>query len=113
MMVKFILQIIIMLSLGVVLYLISRALPRINDEEVKKTSSGEPHWFMLYLEKTDVWLKAVSEKSLRRARVWILKLDNFVGQMLNRFKKEAPKETGFPIEKAVSENKENGVSENT
>ena len=89
--------------------MISRALPRINDEEVKRSGNREPHWFTLVLEKIDVWLKAVSEKFLRRARVWILKLDNFVSQKLKHFKKETPKETGFPIEKAVSENKEDGT----
>ena len=88
-----------MLSLGTILYLLARALPRVNDQEIKeKSASSQPHWFNTYLEKADEWLKAYLEKFLRRIRVWILKLDNFVAHRLNRFKKETPREPILPIE---------------
>ena len=97
-MTKFIIQLVMMLSLGSILYIIARALPRISDDDLKNKKTNHPHWFISYLEKADEWLKAFSEKFLRRARVWILKLDNFVARKLSMFKKETPKETVLPME---------------
>lgn len=97
-MTKFIVQLIMMLSLGAILYILARTLPRISDDDFKNKKTEHPHWLTSYLEKADEWLKAFSEKFLRRARVWILKLDNFVAQKLKGFKKEMPKETVLPME---------------
>ncbi len=96
-MLNFILNTIVLLSLGIIIYLFARALPRVNDAdgEVKPL---RPHWLTVYLEKTDVWLDARSEKILRRLKIWVLKLDNWVSQKLNKFKKAEPKETIIPLE---------------
>ncbi len=104
---KFFLQILMMLSLGAVIYLIARATPRISDEELK-TESGvlRENRLMLFLEKIDVRLKIVLEKLLRRTRVWILKLDNFIVRKLRRFKKELPKESGFSTQENNEKEKE-------
>lgn len=111
---KFILQIAIMLSLGAVIYLIARATPRINDEELRVKAAGvrEPR-FMNFLEKIDARFKIYSEKFLRRVRVWILKLDNSVAQKLHRFKKEASKENAFPLGQTFETEKENSREEST
>ncbi len=102
-MVHFIVQTLIMAALAVILYLMAKALPRISDEP--ENSHTEKSRAMFYVEKLDILLKTFLEKTLRQVRVWILKFDNFIGQKINRFKKEAPKETKLPG--AEGENKEN------
>ncbi len=88
-----------MLSLGVILFLISRTFPRISEEELNsRLSKDKTHWLMTYFEKIDEWLKAFFEKFLRRMKVWILKLDNMISVKLNKFKKETAKETTFTFE---------------
>lgn len=92
---KFFLEIIIVCGFGVILYLFARALPRIEEgtETSGKESKGDA--LSVYFEKVDGWINAVLEKFLRRAKVWVLKLDNFVSVRLNQFKKEPLKEKGF------------------
>jgi hypothetical protein len=101
-MIRFIAQTLIMLCLSVILYLMAKALPRISDEPDNGPANRSR--IMVYIEKLDEILKALLEKTLRQFRVWLLRLDNFIGQKLNRFKKETPKETKLP---AVEEKKEN------
>lgn len=99
-----------MLSLGTVVYLIAKAVPRINDEEFKKNPSVLPsHGFMSFLERVDDRLKIISEKFLRWLRIWILKLDNWITGHLKKFKKETAKETGFDMEN-TSNSVKNDVS---
>jgi len=86
-----------MLSLGAIIYLAARTLPRINDAD-GEVRPLRPHWLTAYLEKTDFWVQAHSEKILRRTKVWILKSDNWVSQKLNNFKKTEPKETITSLE---------------
>jgi hypothetical protein len=93
---KFILEIIIVCSLGVIVYLFARALPRVDDVDGSDESlkmKGDA--LSPYLEKIDGWISAVFEKFLRRAKVWVLKLDNLVSTELNKFKREPQKEVGF------------------
>ena len=94
---KFILQMLIMLSLGAIVYLMARALPRISETDTSAPAGPiVPHWFMTYIEKFDEWLLFVLEKILRKFRLLILKVDNVITQKLHRFKKETPKETALP-----------------
>ncbi len=85
----FLLQSTFFLSLGVIIYLLARAVPRVNE-------SGEAHhapgFFdrlltKLPLKEVDGWLNAFFEKFLRRLRVGLMKLDNLVNQYLKNFKK--------------------------
>lgn len=92
---KFVLEIIIFISLGGVLYLLVRALPRVDDQVFNQPTEIKTHWFSIYLEKIDRWLKALLERWLRRLRVIILKFDNTVSRKLNTFKKEEPKTNGL------------------
>lgn len=95
-MLKFLLEIIIICAFGIILYLFARALPRMKDidgelseERVKSDALS------VYLEKIDEWITMVMEKFLRRAKIWVLKLDNLVSTQLNKFKKEPEKAKGF------------------
>lgn len=84
-----------MVALAVILYLMAKALPRISDEP--ENSRAEKNQAMFYVEKLDIFLRSFLEKTLRQIRVWLLKFDNFIGQKINRFKKETPKETKLPV----------------
>lgn len=104
-MIRFIIQTLIMLSLAAILYLMAKALPRVSDEP--ENGPANQSRAMLYVEKLDELLKVFLEKILRQFRVWILKLDNFIGQKLNRFKKEIPKETKLPPVEGENKTPEN------
>jgi len=84
----FILQIIVMLSLGAVIYLMARAVPRVTEMEV---TVREPNYFdkllkKLPLEKIDAFLSSVFEKFLRKSKVFILKADNSLTRHLHNLK---------------------------
>ncbi len=91
---KFILNILIMLSLSTVLYLFARTLPKIDDRKTE-IPSFKTHWLMVYLEKFDKKFKFYLEKTLRRTGIIVLKLDNMINQKLSKLKKENEKTTGF------------------
>jgi len=93
-MIRFIIQTLFFLSLAAILYLMAKAVPRISDEPDNGPVNRSR--VMVYIEKLDEILKAFLEKILRQFRVWLLRLDNFISKKLNRFKKEAPKETKLP-----------------
>jgi hypothetical protein len=94
-MLHFILQTLIMLALGVMIYLMAAALPRIGDEA--ENAPGQMSRAMAYIEKADEIFRGFWEKMLRRVRVWILRLDNLITKKLGRFKKEAGKESKLPL----------------
>lgn len=105
-MTAFLLQILIVVSLGVVLYLMVRALPRVSDVDTTPVSAEPaPHWLMERLEKLDEEMLTATEKLLRRMRVALLKLDNSLTLKLKRFKREVPGETGFSLEGEGAEKK--------
>lgn len=86
----FILDIVIVACLGFILYLFARTLPRIDDTtNLPIEARMQQHGFSLFLERLDEWLKAFFEKFLRRMKVWVLKVDNWVSVRLNRSKKES------------------------
>jgi len=91
-MVKLILNSIILLSLGAILYIVARTLPRIEENPGEMPIFKE-HWMAKYIEKADVWFQSVLEKFLRRLRVWILKFDNYVSAKLNAFRKDEKRES--------------------
>ncbi len=94
-MIRFIIQTLIILSLGGMLYLMAKALPRVSDEE--SMDHMRHSRLMKYLEKLDELLKSFFEKLLRRSRVWIMKLDHVITRKLDRFKKNGTKETKTPL----------------
>lgn len=108
-MLKFILNIIIMLSFGTILYLVARTLPRIDDRDIG-VPSLKNQWFVVYLEKFDKKLKYYWEKTLRRAGIIVLKLDNMINKKLSNLKKESEKETGFITEAESDKSKKESVS---
>lgn len=87
---NFILQIAIMVSLGVVIYLMARVVPRMGDE-ISKPAVKFDHWVdSIKLEKIDVFLSTFLEKFLRKIKLFLMKLDNVTNGYLDKIKKAKP-----------------------
>lgn len=83
-MAQFIFTNVFMLALGTILYLFVRALPRVEKEEAAKQGFIE-RWVTSDLpEKFDFAMGNFLVKFLRRLKVWVLKIDNVVGDRLKR-----------------------------
>lgn len=85
-------QILLIASLGMMMYIIARAAPRIGDDiSVLEEKKKKP---FLNLEKIDTVLNTILEKFLRRTKLILMQLDNIVSgylyrvRHLNKYKKE-------------------------
>lgn len=86
-MTNFILEIALMLSLGIMVYLFGRAVPRIGDE-VSPSANKFDHWFnSLRLEKVDVIFSNFLEKFLRKIKVVLMQMDNVTSNYLDKIRK--------------------------
>jgi len=81
----FVLEIISFLSLSLVLYLFGVVLPRVphKDGRISRTT----HWVLNQIEDVDHLINVFTEKFLRRIKVTILRVDNFVSKKLGKYKK--------------------------
>ena|SRR3989344_2452307 len=87
---NFILQIIIMFSLGVIIYLIARASPRVGDIEIIDESYHnklDRIISRLPLDEIDVVISSAVEKFLRKSRLFLMKWDNLLSNHLKKIKK--------------------------
>lgn len=81
-------QIALMLSLGTIIYLVASALPRISEVQDANGSSlidkaRRGLGSILPLDQVDSKLNAIKNKALRRLKIWVMKVDNFLGKRLN------------------------------
>ncbi|OGY61311.1 MAG: hypothetical protein A3F99_02720 [Candidatus Colwellbacteria bacterium RIFCSPLOWO2_12_FULL_43_11] len=82
----------LMVSLGIIVYLVSLAVSRtpepseVNTLEVRK--STRRLGALLPLDEIDVRLRAIKDKILRRLKVVIMKFDNFLSKRLNNGEKK-------------------------
>jgi hypothetical protein len=89
-MIEFVFTTILMFCLLAVLYLMVRALPRI--EEVPAAEQSQPYGFLdrwahsEIPEKIDIALNGFLFKFLRKIKVFILKFDNNLGSQLQKMK---------------------------
>ena len=95
--INFIIDLVIVVALGTILYLIARVLPRISDKSNTDSELKTPR-ALVYLEKADRKLKKNSEKFLRRVRVIILKFDNHLSNRLSKFKKDNGRNGGLKFD---------------
>ncbi len=82
-----IIQLIFMVSFGVIVYMIALAVPRVSDEEMGITEADTKLASFakkLPLEKIDAAFMASRDKILRRLKIYIMKADNFVTHRLNK-----------------------------
>lgn len=97
----FILQIILMIALGALVFLFVRAIPRVEDEKEPKHKRGVfEKWLVSELpERADVYLSNLLAKWLRKFRVFVMKTDNLLGAHLKKINphgsKSDPKTGGF------------------
>lgn len=84
----FLSQTMMMASLGVILYIFARTLPRIDDTALDGISL-KTTWLHKHIEALDEKIKIVSEKWLRRLNVTLLKLHVSVHKKLAKMKKES------------------------
>ncbi len=90
-MIQFILTDILMISLGTILYIVARSLPRIEEEPAAKQNMFE-RWVSSELpEKFDTAFNNFLLKSLRKFKLVLLKADNSITKHL---KKIAPSANG-------------------
>lgn len=84
----FVLQLFLVSSLALIVYLLARALPRVEEEETcPKFFNCMERWFKkLPLAKIDNSLNNYFEKTLRKARVVVMKADNAINKHLNNRK---------------------------
>ena len=85
----FLLQIILFGSLGVILYLMARAVPRVTDAGEPTHDSGRFDRLLsrLPLREIDARLNGYLEKFLRRIKVFIMRFNNVVDSKLNKLRK--------------------------
>ena len=77
---ELILELILMTSLAVVVYLMAIAIPRVEESEEKKNGNGTTS---IPLDKLDEMLGRAKDKVLRRLKVFVMKTDNFISRQLN------------------------------
>ncbi len=91
-MLNFILQIIVFSSLGLVIYLIAKAVPRMpeNIELPRRANPFDRLMSKIPMSKIDDRLNSFLAKFLRRSRVVTMKMDNFINDRLGRISKKVP-----------------------
>jgi len=87
----------LMISLGVILYLVIRTLPRIEEENLPPLKRGIfERWFTSEIpERLDKISQAILEKLFRKLKVFLLRLDNILTERLRKIK-PADSENGKP-----------------
>ena len=76
-----------MVGLGTMIYLVARALPRIGDELQETPTKIDRLFASIPLHKADAFLNNFLEKFLRKTKLFLMKLDNYVGGYLDQIKK--------------------------
>lgn len=84
----FILRMAVMVGLGAMIYLVARAAPRVSEETVKNEIGKEGSRLFSHqkIEKLDVFLSNFLEKTLRKFKLILMKLDNFTNNYLDKVK---------------------------
>ncbi len=95
-MLAFILNTILMLALGTLVFLFVRAIPRVEDEGgEKKRRSVFEKWLVSELpERADIYLSNLLAKWLRKVRVFVMKTDNLLGSHLKKINPHSGKNGG-------------------
>lgn len=92
---EFILELVMVASAGVFLYLVARTLPRLDETDPAPGPRHMlPEWMMRYLERADEELIAFFERVVRTLRVSLMKLDNTLGEKMRKLKKSGTNGNG-------------------
>lgn len=102
----FILQLIMIGSLSVIVYLTARALPRVTDEgELPTVHEQVGGWLeRLPLHRLDERLNALLYKLLKHVRIIMMKIDNRLTHQLKRVKQHGESaQSASPVQKLLDE----------
>ena len=86
-------NLILFASLGTMIYLLARALPRISDEQhnvITHTSAVDRLIGRLPMERMDNAISSFLEKFLRKLKVLVLKMDNVINNYLVQLRRHSP-----------------------
>lgn len=78
-----------LVSLGIIVYLFARALPRVasnHPEDLQPLGGFDRFISRLPLEKIDRGLHSFFEKALRKMRIVLMKVDNYINSHLKNIK---------------------------
>ena len=97
-----------MVSLSTVLYLVVRAMPRIEEEPSADRRSFLERWGHSHIpEKVDAVFNSFLLKLLRKFKVLVLKMDNSLAKHLQKVKpEEAGKKPSIDFKEIAGQNKE-------
>lgn len=91
-MIKFVLEILVFSSLGLVIYMIARAIPRVPEETSAPRRANWVDRLMakIPMSKIDDNINSFFAKFLRKVRVVVMKADNFINDRLGKLNKKVP-----------------------
>ena len=88
-MLSFVIENIFLLCFGFILFLVIRTLPRIEEPKEERQKNLLERWVTSGVpEKLDVLLNAFLAKILRKSKVLVLRVDNFVNNGLKKIVRE-------------------------
>ena len=86
---QFILTNLLMIALGTIVFLVVRALPRIEEDGMPEKKSWIERWVTSEApERLDRAMNAFLGKTLRKLKVFMLRLDNFLAGQLKKIRVE-------------------------
>lgn len=108
-MIEFILIDVLLISLGVILYIIARAIPRVEDDPVtiEKKNFLDRFAHSDVPEKLDGMFNLFLLKSLKRIKILTLKFDNALSRQLKKIRSDENDKKSAIDFKEIIEDKEN------
>jgi len=99
---SFIFETIIFLGIGVIIFILARALPRIEDETAPRASQKSRLMYAIQdmpLDKIDDMIKLAIHKTLHKTKILINKADNFIAEKMKATRPNSKKKdgTGLPM----------------
>ncbi len=98
---------VLMGGLTAMVLIAARALPRMDmKEEEQKKISWEKRWESIPLHKIDFYISDLVHKTLRKIRLFILKIDNAISGYLERAKDNSSDNGKFSVSDLVEKSEE-------
>jgi len=94
------------ISLAGLILLVTRAMPRVEEDQVKRQGILDKLAASELPEKIDAILGSTMFKFFRRLKVFIMRLDNFVNSEIKRFSKTAGEKPSQDFKEMAAEEKD-------
>lgn len=116
-MTDYIIQIILFISFGIIVYVSASALPRIS-EETEEVNPTKNLLSSIPAQKIDLAIASFLEKTLRRSRLSLLRFDNVLNSYIGKIKAHATTSVGvsnqkklFPLQEENEVSKSNEIKD--